>query len=32
MFWASPAAVDDTVFLRSVETLYCIRAKSADAK
>jgi outer membrane protein assembly factor BamB len=32
MFWASPAAADDAVFLRSVENLYCIRAKSAEAE
>jgi outer membrane protein assembly factor BamB len=32
MFWASPAVVDQTIFLRSVEHLYCIRAKSADAE
>jgi outer membrane protein assembly factor BamB len=32
MFWASPAAVDDSVFLRSVDNLYCIRAKNGDDK
>ena len=32
MFWASPAVADDSVFLRSVDNLYCIRAKSADAE
>jgi len=30
MFWASPAAVNDAVFLRSVDSLYCIRAKITD--
>ncbi len=32
MFWASPAAVDDAVFLRSVDNLYCIRAKGTIAE
>ena len=32
MFWASPAAVDDTVIIRSVDHLYCIRAQGAGSK
>jgi outer membrane protein assembly factor BamB len=32
MAWASPAAADDAVFLRSVDHLYCIRAKGPESK
>ena len=28
MFWASPAIAGDTLLLRGVENLYCIRAGS----